>query len=69
MAATLHRWRRVPEEPIPAGRTGTPGLSAWRCEKCGATLRRARKPTRRRLKRDGLGRTCEEWLVGEVMRA
>lgn len=70
MPKTFHRWRRSAGEkfPIP-GNFGDPReLHVWLCEKCGASLRRVRKPTRKDLRRRGLGETCEEWLVGEVMR-
>lgn len=61
---TFHRWRRSMALELYRG-DPPPGL--WRCEKCGAEVMLAVKPTRRRLRKGGLGETCEEWALREVM--
>lgn len=42
-------------------------VGEWRCRKCGATLFKPTKPDRRFLRKRGLGETCEEWALREVM--
>lgn len=41
----------------------------WRCMRCGTEITAIHKPTPRFLKKRGLGRTCQEQLILNVMNA